>query len=290
MGDLKLGLAQGYWSAGPNPNFLEMAQEELTRLEAKFSSFVPGSVTSRINQDAGNGTALPVDAESRSLFHYVSALWNESKHLFDPSVRLLQNCYDGEGQLLASDEQLRNMLKLVDWSGLEVSDEGVCLSNTGMLIDLNSCVRPYAIDSVLKILGKHGADHALIEMDQDVATIGKQPDGANWMIGVRIPRGGRTGITRLKLNNRGFAVRGDFERAVMMDGERFGLALSPVDGHPIPGLLSVAVTAENCLTACSAASVARMKTEQAGMNWLENLGLPWLAIDRKLNCHGPLAP
>ena len=27
MADLKLGLAQGYWSAGPNPNFVEMAQE-----------------------------------------------------------------------------------------------------------------------------------------------------------------------------------------------------------------------------------------------------------------------
>jgi F420-dependent oxidoreductase-like protein len=27
MGDLKLGLAQGYWSARPNPNFVEMAQE-----------------------------------------------------------------------------------------------------------------------------------------------------------------------------------------------------------------------------------------------------------------------
>ncbi len=27
MSDLKLGLAQGYWSAGPNPNFVEMAQE-----------------------------------------------------------------------------------------------------------------------------------------------------------------------------------------------------------------------------------------------------------------------
>ena len=27
VGDLKLGLAQGYWGAGPNPNFVEMAQE-----------------------------------------------------------------------------------------------------------------------------------------------------------------------------------------------------------------------------------------------------------------------
>jgi F420-dependent oxidoreductase-like protein len=27
MSDMKLGLAQGYWGAGPNPNFVEMAQE-----------------------------------------------------------------------------------------------------------------------------------------------------------------------------------------------------------------------------------------------------------------------
>jgi thiamine biosynthesis lipoprotein len=52
----------------------------------------------------------------------------------------------------------------------------------------------------------------------------------------------------------------------------------------------VAVIAENCLTACSAANIARFKTEQAALRWLEKLGLPWMAIDRQLNCHGPLAP
>jgi thiamine biosynthesis lipoprotein len=159
-----------------------------------------------------------------------------------------------------------------------------------MLIDLNSCIRPYLIDSVRKILLKNGASNALIEMDQDMSTIGKQPDGANWLVGVRFPRGARAAITRLKLNHQGFAIRGDFERAVMQGGERFGRALSPIDGQPIPGLLGVAVTADNCLTACSAASVARLKTESAGLKWLADLGLPWMAIDRQLNCHGPLAP
>jgi thiamine biosynthesis lipoprotein len=75
-----------------------------------------------------------------------------------------------------------------------------------------------------------------------------------------------------------------------MAGEQFGRALSPVDAQPLPGLLSVAVIAENCLTACSAANIARFKTEQAALRWLDKLGLPWMAIDRQLNCHGPLAP
>ena len=275
---------------GRGKELLSLAQEEILRVEGKFSAYKPESIVSRINQEAGTGSLAPLDAETRSLFQYVAALREESKNLFDPTTRLLQNCYSEEGRLLASQAQLQGILKLVGWSKLESSTDGARLPEKGMLIDLNSCIRPYAIDSMRKLLIKQGVENALIEMDHDVATIGKQPDGANWLIGVRFPRGTRAAITRLKLNHRGFALRGDFERRVTLGGERFGRALSPIDGQPVPGLVSVAVIADTCLTACGAASVARMKTEQAGIKWLENLGFPWLAIDRELNCHGPLAP
>ncbi len=277
-------------TADRGAELLSLCQSEITRLEEKFSSYDAGSVISRINQAAGTGAFVPLDAESRSLFQYVSALWDESKHVFDPTTRLLLDCYGSEGHLLASKEQLSAILSLVGWRNLEISAEGASLKKKGMLIDLNSCIRPYAIDSVRKILVRNGTSNALIEMDQDIATIGKQPDGANWLVGVRFPKGTRAAITRLKLNNRGYAMRGDFEHAVIQGGERFGRALSPVDGQPIPGLLSVAVIADNCLTACSAASIARLKTEAAGLNWLQTLGFPWMAVDRQLNCHGPLSP
>jgi thiamine biosynthesis lipoprotein len=259
-------------------------------LEQKFSSYHPESITSRINQTAGTGYFVPLDAEARSLFHFVDALWEESKHIFDPTTRILQDCYTSTGVLCASQDQLQKMLKLVGWRNLEITAEGVHMSDKGMLIDLNSCVRPYALDSVRRLLLRNDVSNAYIEMDQDVATIGKHPDGSNWLAGVRIPKGTRAAIVRLKLNHKGFAMRGDFEQTVEIQGEYFGRALSPVDGQPIPGLLSVAVIAETCLTACSAASVARLKTEATGIKWLEKLGLPWLAVDRQHNCHGPLAP
>ena len=59
------------------------------------------------------------------------------------------------------------MLKLVGWRHLQVTEQGAHLAAKGMLVDLNSCIRPYAIDSVRKILLKEGVEHALIEMDQD---------------------------------------------------------------------------------------------------------------------------
>lgn len=278
---------------GPARNgdtLIELARDELERLEEKFSSYRDNSVISRINQAAGTGAFTPLDAESRSLFEYVSALWSQSSHLFDPTTRLLQNCYSEDGRQIASGGQLQGMLKLVGWKHLEMGDDGVRLLHKGMLIDLNSCICAYAVDSVRKILKRHEVHSALIEMDRDVATIGRQSDGANWLVGVRRPQGSRTAITRLKVNARGFAMRGDFERRISVDGENFGRALSPVDGQPILGLLSVIVVADSCLTACSAASIARLKTEQAAISWLNGLGLPWMAIDRELVCHGPLAP
>jgi len=274
---------------GQGAEWLALGEKELTRLEDKFSSYVPGSVPSQMNQSAGTGKFTPLDAEAHSLFQYVDALWSESKHQFDPTTRVLQSCYDENGSLLGSPVQLRGNLELVGWRKVEVTEEGAYMPFPGMLVDLNTCIRPYAMDSVRKILIRHGVESACIELGSEAATIGRQPDGANWLVGARAPRGPRGAIFRLKLNNKGFAVRGDFERTTVISGEHFGRAVSPVDGLPIPGLLSVCVIAENCLTACSAASIARTKTEAAGLKWLEALGVPWMAVDRRFKCHGPLA-
>ena len=269
---------------------VDIAVRELTRLENKFSAYHPESLISRINQSAGTGCFTPLDAEAQSLFEFASALWEESSHLFDPTTRLLENCYDENGQLKATENQVKAMLELVGWSQLELTAQGALLPRKGMLLDLNSCIRPYAIDSVRRRLIKEGVQNALIEMPQDAVTIGKQPDGANWLLGVRHPMGNRTAINRIKLNGKGFAMRGDFERRILLNGENFGRGLSPVDGYPVPGLLSVSVVADTSLEACGAASIARLKTEKAAISWLEKLDLPWIAVDRELRCHGPLAP
>ena len=65
-------------SDGQGTQLLSMCQAELTRLENKFSSYLPDSITSHINQSAGTGSFTPLDTEARSLFQYVDALWSES--------------------------------------------------------------------------------------------------------------------------------------------------------------------------------------------------------------------
>ena len=267
---------------------LSRAQSELERLESKFSAFSSDSIVSKINRCSGNGEFVVLDQESRSFFEYANALWLESKHQFDPSSGILQACY-ADGQPTGEEKALlATRLALVGWSKFELTAAGARLLDSGMLIDLDNCIRPYAVDCIRRIFLDEGATSALISLDDDIATIGKQPDGANWLVGVKHPKNSGLAITRLKLNNQGYSVRGDFERSMAIDGERFGTALSPIDGHPIPGLLSVGVMADTCLAACGADSIAQLKTEQAALKWLKQLGLPWVAIDRQLQCHGLL--
>ena len=262
-------------------DLLTLAKCELQRLESKFDAFHSSSIIGQINRGAGSGSFVPLDHEARSLFEFAQALWNESSHQYDPTVAVL-----GNGQSSASD--LAKKLPLVGWSHLELTPQGVRLPIKGMLINMNSCVRPYAVDSIRKILTSGGVQSAMISLDEDVATIGRQHDGANWLVGIKHPKKSGVAITRMKLNNMGYSVRGDFENCHIVDDERFGSALSPVDGRPIPGLLSVGVMADTCLAACGAASIARVKTERAALQWLEKLGYRWVGIDKNLHCHGML--
>jgi thiamine biosynthesis lipoprotein len=268
---------------------ISLAQAELQRLEQKFSAFHSSSVIGQINRRAGSSEYVPLDSESRSLFEFVNALWHQSNHQFDPSTAVLENCYANHAPVKNSKSLLAERLPLVGWSKLELNTDGALLQNKGMLVNLDSCVRPYAVDSIRRIFLKQGVGGALISLKDDIATIGKQPDGANWLVGVKYPKGSGVAITRLKLNDSGYAIRGNFEHCLKITGERFGNSLSPVDGHPTLGLLSVGVMADTCLEACGAASVAQVKTEQAALKWLEKLGYPWIAIDRQLQCHGLLA-
>ena len=277
-------------SDGQGGELVSSGFAELQRLTGKFSSSHPDSIISKLNDSAGSTEFVALDAEAKSLFQYVAAVWEQSRHMFDPSSRILSDCYRGKSSADGIDNLLSNRLGLVGWAKLEIREEGARLPERGMSIDLNSCIRPYALDRTCKLLKAQGATNALVDLDTDIATVGRQPDGANWLVGIRHPHGNRTAITRIKLNDKGYAIRGDFENPLMFGGERFGRALSPIDGRPVPGPLCVAIVASTALEACTAANIARLKTESAALKWLNSIGLQWLAITRELECLGPLAP
>lgn len=274
---------------GEGPGLLEVALAELRRIERHLGARSGHSVIHRINQLASPGDSVPLDREATQLFHYAEALHHKTGGVFDPGTRALSRLWKTRRPDPPAAEQVEAARARPGWRQLHLEEGVARIGQSGLLLGLNSCVCPYAADSLRRLLLSRGVESALIDLDGDVATIGRQADGSNWLVGLRYPRGARTAIHRLKLTSPCYSLRGNFEHRVQMDGANWGGALDPQSGYPLPGLLGVAVTADSCLEACAAATVARFREEQQGLEWLAGLALPWLAIDRQLHCHGPLA-
>ena len=82
------------------------------------------------------------------------------------------------------------------------------------------------------------------------------------------------------------ASSGNYERYMIVEGRRYGHILNPESGWPVQGLACVSVVADQCLVAGSSATIAMLKPEREALSWLDDLGLPWLAVDAQFNSYG----
>ena len=158
-----------------------------------------------------------------------------------------------------------------------------------MQIDLGGYVKEYAADRVAELCRQSGLRHGLVDLGGDLAVIGPHPDGSPWRIGIRHPREPGAAIARLDLECGAIASSGDYERFMTVSGIRYCHIFDPMTGWPVSGLASVSIAAPHCVVAGTVATIAMLLGESEGRDWLADLGLPHLCIDRELRISGTLA-
>lgn len=273
-----------------DPNLAQEAlaagQDEVLRLEKKYSRYLNDSITSKINALAGTGEALDIDPETAGLLQYADTLWRHSDGTFDISSGILRRAWDFKTGRIPLQSDLEPLLPLIGWENISWNAESVYLSIPGMEIDFGGFVKEYACDSVAKVLQSEGLIHALVDLAGDIAVTGTQHNGDPWPIGIRQPKRKSQAIAEVQLTRGGLASSGDYERCIEIEGRRYGHILDPKTGWPIEGLAAVSILADQCLVAGSAATMAMLKPQTQALEWLEQLGLPWFAVDSQLQCHG----
>ena len=265
------------------------AVAEVERLEDKYSRYRDTSLTSQINRAAGAGTPVPVDEETAGLLNYAATVWRESNGLFDLTSGVLRGAWDFKSGRLPDQSEIDVLLPLVGWDQVQWNQDTVYLPRAGMELDFGGCVKEYAADSAAAQLRRHGVTCALVDLAGDMVALGPPDGAAGWPVGIRHPADRDSAVASVQLPQGGLASSGDYERCLEIDGKRYGHILHPRTGWPVGGLVAVSILAEQCLVAGSSATIAMLKPASEGLEWLAALGLPWLAIDGSLNCHGTLA-
>ncbi len=267
----------------------DAAEAEVRRLEAKYSRYRDDSLTSQINRAAGSGEAVAIDTETAGLLHYAETAWRESDGLFDLTSGILRQAWDFKSGTLPAPGAIEALLPRVGWDKLRWQPDAVELTVGGMELDFGGCVKEYACDSAAAALRQAGAEAALVDLAGDIAVLGSPPEQEGWPIGIRHPRKPDLAIAQLTLPAGALASSGDYARCMAVDGRHYGHILNPHTGWPVEGLLAVSVIAPQCLVAGSTATIGMLKPVDEALAWLEDLGLPWFAVDADLHCHGSIA-
>ena len=253
------------------------AEAEVRRIEAKYSRFQPASVIGQINACA-HAQAIALDAETSALMDYADSLHRLSDGLFDITTGLLQSAWDFKAGRLPEQAVLDDLLAHVGWSHVQREANSLRTDDPRVRLDFGGFGKEYAADRATGVLIAAGMKSGYIDLGGDIRVIGPKPDGSAWQMGIRHPR--KTGgiFASMPMTTGALATSGDYERYFEKDGRHYCHILSPQTGWPVRFWQSVSVLAPLATTAGATCTIAMLKQEE-GLDFLQQSGFPFLAID-----------
>ena len=267
------------FGGGSDSQFIfKCLQDELERLESKYSRFRKDSLLSQINL----GKEVTIDNETISLLEHAFNCFEQSEGLFDVTAGRLNSLWDFKKKKVPSQEEISYALSVTDFSKVSWNN-GILSMPAGMNVDFGGIVKEYAADTLAVLAKKFGVRYGLINLGGDIAIVGNKPDGIAWKVGITDPRGTETEIASIDIYSGGLATSGDYKRYFIYEGKRYSHILNPKTGFPCAGLRAVSVAANLCTVAGSIATIAMLKDEPEAIKWLNDLGVPFVAMDSNLS-------
>ncbi len=228
---------------------VDVAFEEVRRLDNLLSNYEPRSEWSKVNREAGSH---PVRV-SPELFDLLKACLQYSQATdgaFDITVGPLVRTwgfYKGSGRLPHRAE-IRSALLRVGYRKVTLDQENstVEFSREGVEIDPGGIGKGYAVDRVVDLLREQKIASALVSAGgSSIYGIGTPPGEPGWKVKIRHPKspGVEKDVGEVVLRDSAMSTSGTSEKFFMSGGKMYSHIFDPRTGYPAPGMLSVTVLA-----------------------------------------------
>ena len=268
-------------------SYMDLAVEEITRIEKLISSWDPNSRTSEINKNAG---IKPVKVESE-LYELIKRAIGISKltdGAFDISYASMDRIwkFDGSMKAMPSEEEIKYSVEKVGFQNivLDPVEQTVFLKLPGMKIGFGAIGKGYAADKAKQLLMDKGVASGIINASGDMNTWGKQPDGESWKVAITNPMNKNKVFALLPITDGAVVTSGDYERYVTFNGKRYAHIIDPRTGYPSTGIISVTVFAPKAELADALATSVFVMGKEIGLDRINQLPrVECIIIDEKGN-------
>ncbi|WP_423128465.1 FAD:protein FMN transferase [Gaoshiqia sp. Z1-71] len=263
--------------------FIQMAIDEISRIERLISEWDPNTQTSSINQNAG---FKPVNAEPE-LFDLIERSIQISKltdGAFDISFAAIDQLwkFDGSMTRMPDAESIKQSVSKIGYENIIMNkEEGtVFLKLPGMKIGFGAIGKGYAADKAKTLLMENGVVAGMINASGDLNCWGNKPDGSPWLVGITNPVNKDQVFSWFPVDNSAVVTSGNYEKYVIFDGIRYAHIIDPRTGYPTQGLASVTVFAPKAELADALATSVFVMGKETGLDFIDQLtGIECIMVD-----------
>ncbi|HRT37396.1 MAG TPA: FAD:protein FMN transferase [Caldisericia bacterium] len=263
-------------------NVINKINEEIIRIEEKFSRFKEESLVYKINNEKGSW----IDVDDEFLYVLKTSLYLNkiSNGAFNPLIGDIVNEYGFyDGNYKVPDENtLKGLLKNIDIKNIEIDEKNKKIKIENGSLDFGGIVKGYAVDKIREILIENSAKESVINLGGNILVWGDR----KFKIGVKNPRGDGI-IYTFELNgNSTVSTSGDYENFFIKDNKRYHHIINPENGKPAEsGLIEVSVVSESGIIGDGLSTTLFILGKEKGKELIKNNfpNTTVLFVDEELN-------
>lgn len=257
-----------------NPETIDLAFSEISRLESLLSVEKEGSDLDRLAKAAGKEW-VEISPETEEVLTLAQKYHAISQGLFDVTAGPLIDLWgirNGEGHY-PTEAELASTLPLLDANALQIQDGKAYLAKEGMKANLGAIAKGYIADQVKKLLEEEGVKHAVLDLGRNILLIGGKTDKDDFLIGVQDPNkpDGEI-VATLSVQDCSIVTSGVYERFFVYDGQRYHHILDPNTGYPVENTVSsVTILSQVSADGDALSTTCLLLGEEKGMELIEGL-------------------
>ncbi|MEO8237786.1 MAG: FAD:protein FMN transferase [Flavobacterium sp.] len=254
---------------------INLAIEEIRRIEKLLTTYKEDSQTNLINENAGV-QPVKVDLEVFNLIERCIGISRITQGAFDITYGSIDKSlwnFDKSMTQLPDAETALKMVHLIDYQNIILDKENtsVFLKEKGMRIGFGGIGKGYAAEMAKQILLKQNVQSGIINASGDLSAWGLQPDGKKWTIGVADPDAPNAAFSYMEISNKAVATSGNYEKFLTINGKKYSHTIDPKTGLPISGIKSVTIIAANAEFADAMATPIAVMGIKAGLYLIDQI-------------------
>lgn len=268
---------------------IDEAVSEIERIERLISSWDEKSETSLINKNAG---IKPVKV-SRELFNLIERAIKISEitdGAFDITYASMDQIwkFDGSMDKKPTADEIKNSVAKVGYQKLvlDVENATVFLPEKGMKIGFGAIGKGYAADKAKDLLVSKEVKGGIINASGDLTTWGTKVTGEKWLVGIANPLSKDKVFSWLPVVESSVATSGNYEKYIIIDGEKYSHIIDPRTGYPTRGINSVSIFAKQAELCDALATAVFTMGRDVGLHMINQIdGVEAVIVDSENKVH-----